>query len=308
MTPWGTTAGLRRGGRVPVQARQGSVLAVVPSPRALAAVLQRAAIVARDARLRHVDVLSARLAARAGFGASGGHAVIGAVAAPAWRWERAAPSLVITHYEAHCASIDAFDHSTGTWAARAAPNAPVVLGWHEQRLRAEAANLARLCTLACQCAGPVLLVRDSPLRPSRHALFATDFSDASLASLGVALAALPAARFTLLYEARVPGEAHMRTAGVSHRSIDACRHALEARARAGLARFAARLGPQSARLSLVTLREPQGRAIVRHAAAVRPDVIVLSDGPRGIIDGWLWQGSVCAILRRTACDVLMLAS
>lgn len=306
MTPWGTTAGLRRGGTAAAPAGQGSVLAVVPSPGALAAVLQRAAIVARDARLRHVDVLSARLAARARFGAAGGHAVIRAVAAPAWRWERAAPSLVITHYEAHCANIDAFDHSTRAWAGRAAPAVPVVLGWHEQRLRAEAANLARLRSLARECAGPVLLVRDSPLRPSRHALFATDFSETSLASLRLALAALPAARFTMLYQARVPGEAQMRTAGVSDRSIDACRHAREARARAGFARFAAALGPQSARLSLGTPREPLAHAILCHASTARFDAIVLCDGPRGTIDGWLWQGSVCAILRRTACDVLML--
>ena len=297
------------GAATPCVAGANTLAVVALSARGLGMALQRAASIAEALNVRHVDALSAGLARAAGLAVpAGSHGVIHEIAAPDWGIRRtAAPSLVIAHHEALCASVDAFDRACIGWLGGAGVRRtmPLVLGWCEHRLLPQAANLRRQRYLARHSGAPVLLVRQAPPPSCRHVLFPTDFSAHSLAGLGAALAVLPLARFTLLHSARMPGEAQMRIADVSDSSIDACRHALETQARSRFARVAAASGPHARRLSLVILREPLVHAVARYAATVRIDVIAVAGPPGGVVDSWLWKGTVRNILKRTSCDLLL---
>ncbi len=189
---------------------------------------------------------------------------------------------------------------------RAALPGILVLGWRKHPCWEAGHNARRALAALCEEDRAVLLVRARAPRPYGSALFPTDLSPASLESLRRAIGTLPRMRFTLLHSCRIAGEGSMRTAGIEDATLDDCRRRVERRARAAGQRFMAQLPPIDARLVVQVTRQPWPVAVSAHARAAPPDVLVLADVRGGCVERWRWRADLGMLLRRTACDILLL--
>ncbi|RZA34202.1 MAG: hypothetical protein EOP92_16890 [Lysobacteraceae bacterium] len=194
-------------------------------------------------------------------------------------------------------------------AAGPAPGPMLVLEWQAHPIWPVRHNAARALAALHAGARAVLLARPGRQRPwafDGHALFPSDLSPSSLASLRLAIRTLPPMRFTLLHGCRIRGEGSMRSAGIGDATLDACRRSTEAAARAAGLRFAAQLRSCDLRPALALLRQPWHAAVAAHAAMARPDVLVLADASGGPWARWRWRADLRALLARTECDLLLL--
>lgn len=167
-------------------------------------------------------------------------------------------------------------------------------------------NLMRDLSRSCMC--PTLLVRQQAQRPYRHAVFASDFSCDSLETLKVAARLLPGVRITIAHTYKVPGEGHMRTAGVRNDAIDACRQTLEREVKTAYARTLEELKPQSSKLTLALLPRPTGLSVTNYVNAVGADLVILSAGQRWLVDEWCRQSRARDLIGKTASDLLMITT
>jgi hypothetical protein len=167
-------------------------------------------------------------------------------------------------------------------------------------------NLMRDLSRSCLC--PTLLVRQQAQRPYRHAVFASDFSCESLETLKVAARLLPGVRITIVHTYKVPGEGHMRTAGVRNDAIDACRQTLEREVKTAYARTLEELKPQSSKLTLALLPRPTGLSLTNYVNAVGADLVILSGGQRWLVDEWCRQSRARDLIGKTASDLLMITT
>lgn len=167
-------------------------------------------------------------------------------------------------------------------------------------------NLMRELSRSCMC--PTLLVRQEPRRPYAHAVFAGDFSCESMETLKVAARLLPGVRITIVHTYKVPGEGHMRAAGVRNDAIDACRQTLEREVKTAYAKTLEELQPGSARLTLALLPRPTGLSVTNYVNAVSADLVILSGSQRWLVDEWCWQARARDLIGKTASDLLMITS
>jgi hypothetical protein len=225
------------------------------------------------------DVKTASAAALLGFGmrCSAGFEFGGLVESSLRRASQAAPGLIAMAWQAH-------------------PWWPVLHNF----------NLMRELSRGSMC--PTLLVRQPPRRPYAHAVFASDFSCGSLATLKAAARLLPGARITIVHTYQVPGEGHMRAAGVRNDAIDACRRSLEREVKAAYARTAEELAPDGARLTLAMLPRPTGLSVTNYVNAVGADLVILSGSQRWLVDEWCWQARARDLIGKTASDLLMITT
>lgn len=184
----------------------------------------------------------------------------------------------------------------------------VVLDWHAHPYCPVSLNARRALRLLRSAGRAVWLAREGRQRGCRHALFPTDLSPSSLASLRQAVRMLPRMRFTVLHGCRVSGEGSMRAAGVGDAVLDACRRRTEGAARAAGYRFAAQLPGAARRLTVrvLLLREPWAVAVAAHAAMIHADLLVLADARGGWWEDRRRHADLCMLLRRTDCDLLLL--
>jgi len=192
-----------------------------------------------------------------------------------------------------------------------APAAALVLHWCPHPCWPVSHNLR--CALALLRAGAsaVLLARSGAGRSYRHVVFPSDLSASSLACLQRAVRMLPQARITLLHACRVSGEGSMRMAGVGDAALEDCRRRAERRARSACSGFAARAAPGDPRrlaTRVLLLRQPWAAAVAAHAALARADLLVLGLAGGGPLASWRCKAAMRRLLRRTDCDLLLLAA
>ena len=183
----------------------------------------------------------------------------------------------------------------------------VVLGWHAPSWLGRLRNAWTFATVARRSRRPVLVVRNAALRPYARVLVVTDFSDAAVDTLKVALRCAPDARFTLLHVLDTGMEGFMRRAGVASHVIDQHRRKVRCAARAAFERFVERLALPGTRFSLLMTPHPERVALSVHAVGAAPDLIVVSERPWGIPGGLLGISAIHEALAATSCDLLVVA-
>ena len=140
----------------------------------------------------------------------------------------------------------------------------------------------------------------------RHILCAVDFSDCSLAALAQALclARQTAAQLTLLHVIEIPPELH-ENAMAADFDVDRIRAAAEAEA----LRRLRDLVPQRSQIpGTVTTTVEEGRAyreVLRKAADVKADLIVMGVHGRGALDLTIFGSSTHHVIREARCPVLI---
>jgi len=197
--------------------------------------------------------------------------------------------------------------STVRRAGQAAPGL-IAMAWQAHPWWPVLHNFNLLRDLSRSCLCPTLLVRQAAQRPYRHAVFAGDFSCESLETLKVAARLLPGVRITIVHTYKVPGEGHMRTAGVRNDAIDACRQALEREVKTAYTRTLEELKPESSKLTLALLPRPTGLSVTNYVNAVGADLVILSGSQRWLVDEWCWQSRARDLIGKTASDLLMITT
>lgn len=182
----------------------------------------------------------------------------------------------------------------------------LVLGWQRHPVWPVLHNLRRAHAAMQGGSRAVLLVRGASRRRYRSALFPTDFSGASMALLRLAVRLLPPLRVTLLHAYRVCGDGYLQAAGVAARTVDACLHGAEHRARARGNRFARQVRPCDTRLLLLALRQSWAGAVAHCAAACEAELLVLAGGAGPLWRQWRQCLRIAALASRTGCDLLLL--
>ena len=223
---------------------------------------------------------------------------------------KTASATALIRYGMRCSATFEFGHLYELSLRRAseADPAAIVMGWQAHPWWPVLYNFNLLRDLSRNCMRPMLLVRQEPRRPYAHAVFASDFSEESLETLKLAARLLPGARITIVHTYNVPGQGHMRAAGIRDDAIDACRENLEAELRRAYARTIDELGPASARLSLALLPRPTGLSVTNYVNAVGADVVILSGCHRWLVDEWCWQARARDLIGKTAADLLMITT
>nr|WP_267874586.1 MULTISPECIES: universal stress protein [unclassified Massilia] len=183
----------------------------------------------------------------------------------------------------------------------------VVLGWHAPSWLGRLRNAWTFATVARRSRRPVLVVRNPALRPYARVLVVTDFSEAALGAVQVALRCAPGAHFTLLHALDTGIEGTMRRAGVASHVIERHRQKARTAARAAFGRFVERLELPGTRFSLLMTPHPERVALSVHAVGAAPDLIVVSGRPWGIPGGLPGISATHEALAATSCDLLLVA-
>ncbi|MCS0590271.1 hypothetical protein ACFQ09_02085 [Massilia norwichensis] len=223
---------------------------------------------------------------------------------------KTASATALIRYGMRCSATFEFGrlYELSLRRASEADPAAIVMGWQAHPWWPTLYNFNLLRDLSRYAMRPMLLVRQEPRRPYAHAVFASDFSDESLQTLKLATRLLPGARITIVHAYNVPGQGHMRAAGVRDDAIDACREQMESEIRRAYARTVDELGTASARLSLALLPRPTGLSVTNYVNAVGADVVILSGCQRWLVDEWCWQARARDLIGKTASDLLMITS
>ena len=152
---------------------------------------------------------------------------------------------------------------------------------------------------------PMLVVKQMPREPYRHALVALDFSPGSAQSIALARWVAPQARLLLLNAFEVPFKGRLQFAGVDPPAIEHYRQQARRKARQQLDTLALQAGLQPAQWDACVVEGEAWQCIVEQEQAHDCDLVVVGKHGQSAAEELLLGSVTKSVLAEGSCDVLV---